>query len=556
MPRSTHERRSLLGESDLASTSGAGYVEPRGGGHGSSMGDFGNTNERRSNDSGSVLGLCRRLLRKRRVPPELLLLLTALIWGGYHPCMRVLLTETAEGTRSPTPSEINLARFSLVAVLFVAQAAVADSAVCWALSCSKQKRAGGTSRSTSPDGQSTGTGFGTTDGRSGETTTNDLESGTKIERVLSLDTWHVSGQTKADDRERGRGMAPDSQWQHFPQMPNTKRDSPKGLTSVVSQRTVLIGAACELAWWHFITIALQSTGVLYTSVTRAGFISTSTTMMVPVMEILYGQSVSTVTWTAAAVTMFGTALIVVSKSSEQATQPSVESTVSTVHTTHTHTTHGGHVEYEYADNTTTDDLFLGDFLTLLGSFTWAIFLLRLSKIAKSVPKFPLVVARSVCMVGFVFIWFILERVWVFTQGVEAQGVGDGILNDQFGPNVEGTAFQVRGVGGVEFTGDRSSLESSGNAQDDTPLGWLGTSKAVALILFMAIGPGWACSWWQTIAQAEVPAAKATVLMSTTPLWGALWAGLMMGETMSFFGWLGGFTIVGGTVLVALEGVTR
>ena len=160
------------------------------------------------------------------------------------------------------------------------------------------------------------------------------------------------------------------------------------------------------------------------------------------------------------------------------------------------------------------------------------------------------------MVGFVFIWFILERVWVFTQGVEAQGVGDGILNDQFGPNVEGTAFQVRGVGGVEFTGDRSSLESSGNAQDDTPLGWLGTSKAVALILFMAIGPGWACSWWQTIAQAEVPAAKATVLMSTTPLWGALWAGLMMGETMSFFGWLGGFTIVGGTVLVALEGVTR
>ena len=62
------------------------------------------------------------------MPPELLLLLTAFVWGGYHPCMRMLLTDTTEHGSTPTPSEINLARFSLVAVLFVAQAACADAA--------------------------------------------------------------------------------------------------------------------------------------------------------------------------------------------------------------------------------------------------------------------------------------------------------------------------------------------------------------------------------------------------------------------------------------------
>ena len=78
-----------------------------------------------NNDRGSLLG---RLPTGRAMPPELLLLLTAFVWGGYHPCMRMLLTDTTEHGSTPTPSEINLARFSLVAVLFVAQAACADAA--------------------------------------------------------------------------------------------------------------------------------------------------------------------------------------------------------------------------------------------------------------------------------------------------------------------------------------------------------------------------------------------------------------------------------------------
>jgi drug/metabolite transporter (DMT)-like permease len=41
-------------------------------------------------------------------------------------------------------------------------------------------------------------------------------------------------------------------------------------------------------------------------------------------------------------------------------------------------------------------------------------------------------------------------------------------------------------------------------------------------------------------------------MSTTPLWGAVWAAAAMGETMDWVGWLGGLTVVGSTALVALD----
>jgi drug/metabolite transporter (DMT)-like permease len=41
-------------------------------------------------------------------------------------------------------------------------------------------------------------------------------------------------------------------------------------------------------------------------------------------------------------------------------------------------------------------------------------------------------------------------------------------------------------------------------------------------------------------------------MSSTPLWGAAWSALMLGEAMDLMGWVGGLTIVSGTILVALE----
>ena len=92
--------------------------------------DVAEMNEKRGAKDDRGMPTTRRLRSEKRsaMPPEFLLLSTAFVWGGYHPCMRMLLTDTSERGSAPTPSEINLARFSLVAALFVAQAICADAA--------------------------------------------------------------------------------------------------------------------------------------------------------------------------------------------------------------------------------------------------------------------------------------------------------------------------------------------------------------------------------------------------------------------------------------------
>ena len=71
-----------------------------------------------------------------------------------------------------------------------------------------------------------------------------------------------------------------------------------------------------------------------------------------------------------------------------------------------------------------------------------------------------------------------------------------------------------------------------------PFPWRLNPVTWSRVVFLAIGPGFACSWLQTLAQAQVDAAEAQVLMSTTPLWGAAWAFGMMGERMTALGWVG------------------
>lgn len=415
-----------------------------------------------------------RLPTGRAMPPELLLLLTAFVWGGYHPCMRMLLTDTTEHGSTPTPSEINLARFSLVAVLFVAQAACADAA-CFAR---LGRRRGG------DDGaslKSRGDAFGSTQSLlSAEEGARGHRERKKLNRVLSLDAWMSTPPT------------------------------PRAASSFAAGRDAsLWGAACELAFWHFVTIAFQSTGVAYTGATRAGFIAASTTMMVPFVSTLAGEAVRAKTWIAACVAMFGAALIVFASEGDEKTRHFDDVSMMTLTT-----------KEEDASSSEKNDVFFGDVLTLIGSVAWAAFTFRLSRLARRVSSpLKLATARSACMACFVFAWFVVERSLAWSAGS-----GDAM-------------------------GDESIV---GRTRKKKTPWWLLTPRALATTAFMAVGPGWLCGWWQTVAQASVPAARAAVLMATTPLWGAAWAAATMGERMATIGWVGGLTVVGGTALVALE----
>ena len=408
-------------------------------------------NEKRgANDNrGSLL---RRLRARRGTPPELMLLLTAFVWGGYHPCMRILLTETTEDGNAPTPSEINLARFALIAVLFVAQAAFADAA-CFGR---RGRRRSGNDRAVfaTPRGDA----FGSVQSLAS------MEEGARRENEKRRLASSPVAATAASPSARARDA------------------------SLVAGRDALLwGAACELAFWHFVTIAFQSTGVVYTDAMRAGFVAASTTMMVPFVSTLCGETVKPNTWIAACVAMAGAALIVFATAANDDEARF-------------------HVARERDGS-----VFFGDALTAVGSVTWAIFLFRLSRLAPRFPRLPLATARSACTLLFVAAWFVVERAW--------WGAGDALLS--------------WGRGGARRH-------------------WLASPRALALTTFMAVGPGWCCGWWQTVAQASVSAPRAAVLTSTTPLWGAAWAFATMGETMDWVGWVGGLTIVGGTALVALE----
>jgi drug/metabolite transporter (DMT)-like permease len=280
--------------------------------------------------------------------------------------MRMLLTDTTEHGSAPTPSEINLARFSLVAVLFVAQAACADAACFGRLG----RRRGGDDRASL---NSRGDAFGSTQSLlSAEEGAKGL-SRKKLNRVLSLDAW----------------------------MPAPPATGPK--SSASSRNASLWGAACELAFWHFVTIAFQSTGVAYTGATRAGFIAASTTMMVPFVSTLAGEAVKSTTWIAACVAVCGTALIVFASDNARSE---------------------GDVVPTREEEEASYDVFFGDVLTLIGSVAWAFFTFRLSKLAPNVDPLKLAVARSFCMAGFVGVWFLVERLMSWSVVEDGGAVDD------------------------------------------------------------------------------------------------------------------------------------
>ena len=162
-------------------------------------------------------------------------------------------------------------------------------------------------------------------------------------------------------------------------------------------------------------------------------------------------------------------------------------------------------------------------MTLAGAFFWAVCLVRLSKLAPRHALVDLVTARAVAIALFVAAWFAAERAFEGEEGWSGSG-------------------------------------SSGSGSS-APVAWRWTtsrsaaaSRARLLVLFMAVGPGYACAWMQAIAQAKVSASRAGVILATTPLWGAAWARASMGsrEAMAPIGWVGGGIVVLGAALVAGE----
>ncbi|GIL42805.1 hypothetical protein Vafri_179 [Volvox africanus] len=74
----------------------------------------------------------------------------------------------------------------------------------------------------------------------------------------------------------------------------------------------------------------------------------------------------------------------------------------------------------------------------------------------------------------------------------------------------------------------------------------------ALLLWAGLGPGALSSYLQVLGQQTVPPAQAQVLFSSTPLWSALIAQLLLpGEAMGPLAWFGGAIMLGASLLASI-----
>lgn len=412
------------------------------------------------------------------VSPESMLMSTAAIWGSYHPTMRLMLT-SEDGWETPTPAELNVSRSAITAAMCVAQHFV----------------------------------------------TRRLSRGKNTHRAR--DGWPDEDEDEDEDRERDRypnartplrgegrrgrrliatngggdaeGRGSDSEGVRTTTTTTTSSKVPAAAARSRERSTKrrLFAACAELAALHALTVGLQSCGVDHSSATRASFLATTSTVVVPLLATATGTPVAKRTWASAAACVLGTVLIVSSRTPSSS-------------------------DYSAAfDEDAAADTTLGDGLILAGAAVWATFLLRMSKHARTLPVVPLVIWRNVLIFLCYACWWAFDERF-FRGGSEHMGFSRGRFS--------------RGRGNVPI------------AREAFP--WRDNSTTWGRVVFLAVGPGFACSWLQTIAQAKVAAAEAQVLISSQALWGAAWAYAMMGERMAPMGWAGGFAIVAGAVMVA------
>jgi len=413
------------------------------------------------------------------VSPESMLMATAAIWGSYHPTMRLMLT-SEDGWETPTPAELNVSRSAITAAMCVAQHLVMRR-------LSREKKG--------------------SDGRPDDD--EDEDEDRERDRYPNART-PLRGEGRRGRRliatngggdAEGRGSDSEGGGPRRARTTTTKTRVPAAAARSRDERSTkrrLFAASAELAALHALTVGLQSCGVDHSDATRASFLATTSTVVVPLLATATGTPVAKRTWASAAACVLGTVLIVSSRT------PSSD------------------VGSAAFDEDDAADTTLGDGLILAGAAVWATFLLRISKHARTLPVAPLVIWRNVLMFLCYACWWAFDERF-FRGGSEHMGFSRGRFS-------------------------RGGERSVPIAREAFP--WRENSTTWGRVVFLAVGPGFACSWLQTIAQAKVAAAEAQVLISTQALWGAAWAFAMMGERMAPTGRAGGFAIVAGAVMVA------
>jgi drug/metabolite transporter (DMT)-like permease len=262
----------------------------------------------------------------------------------------------------------------------------------------------------------------------------------------------------------------------------------------------------ELGIYMFLGYAFQAIGLETTTASRSGFLLYLNVKLVPFFAyVLYGKSIATRSWISAIVAFIGTSLLALDNNGNESSSESISLTTATITA--------------------------GDLWSIAAAATSAIFILRMESASRQVDKSSELNAATLWTVT------LLSLLWTMTLSIQHESNTDG--------STAGAMVMVD-VGTMSTTFITISIQSIQHIYHETILTI--TQHFIPLLYLSGITTALA-NYIQSKAQQNISAERASIIYAMDPVYGAIFANLLLGETLGKVG-------IGGALLIVLAAVTN
>ena len=263
-----------------------------------------------------------------------------------------------------------------------------------------------------------------------------------------------------------------------------KADSNSSIETDTSDAPPMWMAALELAIWNCGAQGLLNIGLLTTGSARAAFLTQLSVVMTPIISVVAGQVVPSTVWIACILALCGLVLL-------SGGGPAIVASLFGTATTATS-----------ASGSAAAAFGAGDLFILGGALSWSFYLFRLTKIGKRYNDIQLQAGKTILLAVLYSIWFVV------------------------------------GMGGFSAVASSLSGGAIGSVLSTVnPMIWV-------VLLYSALGPGTVADVVQQQGQSKISSAsEANVILSLEPVFAALCAYLLIGETTTLYETAGGALIL-------------
>lgn len=247
----------------------------------------------------------------------------------------------------------------------------------------------------------------------------------------------------------------------------------------------------ELGLYMFLGYAFQAIGLETTTASRSGFLLYLNVKFVPFLSyLIFGRTIRRGTWISALVAFCGTALLALDVGAEETTTSA---------------------------STITAALSVGDLWSIAAAASSAMFILRVESASKAIPKSSELNAATLWIVA------LLSLLWTMVVSLSESSDG-GSVGGEGGIQINNASV----VHAIQLLSQRTYSTISTHL---LPLIYLsGVTTALA-------------NYLQSKAQKDISAERASVIYAMDPVYGAIFANVLLGETLGGVGLVGAFLIV-------------